>query len=84
MNTEVTPGIIKIVGVEQHIVPIIEVDMVTTCKVIKGIEEITIMVEVVMEINLIVEDGVGHLKGRTEVGEIIEVRATVGLGQVLE
>ena len=42
------------------------------------------MEEVVMEINLIAEDGVGPLKDRIEVGEMIEVRVTVGLGQVLE
>ena len=36
-----------------------------------------------MVINLIVEDRVGHLKDRIE-EEIIEVRVTVGLGQVLE
>ena len=42
------------------------------------------MEEAVTEINLIVEDGVGHLEDRIEVGEIIEVRVTVGLGQVLE
>ena len=38
----------------------------------------------VTEINLMVEDRVGHLKDRIEIGEIIEVRVTVGLGQVLE
>ena len=37
-----------------------------------------------MQINLIVGDRVGHLKDRIEVGEIIEVRVTVCLGQVLE
>ena len=37
-----------------------------------------------MEINLIVGNGVGHLKDRIEVGEIIEVKVTAGLGQVLE
>ena len=36
------------------------------------------------EINLIAEDRVGHVKDRIEVGEIIEVRVTGGLGQVLE
>ena len=37
-----------------------------------------------MEINFIAADGVGHVKDRIEVGEIIEVRVTVGLGQILE
>ena len=58
--------------------------MATMHEAIRGIQEITIMEEAVMKINLIVEDGVGHLKDRIEAGEIIEVRVTVGLGQVLE
>ena len=58
--------------------------MGTTHEAIRGIQEITIMEETVTEINLIVEDGVGHLKDRIEVGEIIEVQVTIGLGQVLE
>ena len=58
--------------------------MGTTHKAIRGIQEITITEEAVMEINLIAEDGLGHLKDRIEAGEIIEVQVTVGLGQVLE
>ena len=58
--------------------------MATTHDVIRGIEEILITAEVVTEINLIAEDGVGHLKDRIEVGEMTEVRVTIGLGQVLE
>ena len=69
--------------VEWHIVPIIGVVMVTMHEVIKGMEDTTIMEEVVIEIKLIIEEGVGHLKDRTEVGEMKEVRVTVGLGQVL-
>ena len=57
--------------------------MVTMHKAIKGMEDITIMEEVVTEIKLIIEEGVGHLKDRTEVGEMTEVGVTVGLGQVL-
>ena len=41
------------------------------------------MEEVVTEIKPIIEEGVGHLKDRKEVGEITEVRVTVGPGQVL-
>ena len=44
--------------------------MATIVEVIKDIEGITITEEVVMEISLIVEDGVGPLKGRIEVGEM--------------
>ena len=58
--------------------------MATTHEVIRGIEEIIIMAEAVTEINLIAENGVGHLKDKIEVGEMTEARVTVGLGQVLE
>ena len=37
-----------------------------------------------MEINLIIEEGVGHLKDRIEVGKMTEVRVIVKLSQVLE
>ena len=46
-------------------------------------EDITIMEEVVMGNKFIIEEGVGHLKDRIEVGEMTEVGATVGLDQVL-
>ena len=52
-------------------------------EVIKGMEDMEIMEEVVTEIKLIIEEGVGHLKDRIEVGEMTEVGVTVGLGQVL-
>ena len=52
-------------------------------EVIKGMEDMAIMKEVVTEIKLIIEEGVGHLKDRIEVGEMTEVRVTAGLGQVL-
>ena len=52
-------------------------------EVIKGMEDMAIMEEVVTEIKLIIEERVGHLKDRIEVGEITEVRVTTGLGQVL-
>ena len=42
--------------------------MATTHEVIKGMEDITITEEVVMEIKLIIEEGVGYLKERIEVG----------------
>ena len=45
-------------------------------EVIKAMEDITIMEEVVMEIKLIIEEGVGHLKDRIEVGEMTEVGVT--------
>ena len=57
--------------------------MATTHEVIKGMEDITIMEEVDMEIKLIIEEGVGHLKDIIEVGEMTEVGVAVGLGQIL-
>ena len=73
----------KILGVEQHINPMIEVVIATTHEVIKCMEDITITEEVVTEIKLITEEGVGHLKDRIELGEMMEGGVTVGLGQVL-
>ena len=52
-------------------------------EVIKGMEDMAITEEVVTEIKLIIEEGVGHLKDRIEVGEMREVRVTAGLGQAL-
>ena len=52
-------------------------------EVIKGMEDMVITEEVVTEIKIIIAEGVGHLKGRIEVGELTEVRVTAGLGQVL-
>ena len=46
-------------------------------------EDTTIMEEVVIEIKIIIEEGVDHLKDRIEVGEVIEVRVAVDLDQVL-
>ena len=83
MSIEVIQDIIKILGVGQHIVSIIEVFMVAEHEVIKSMEDITIMEEVVTEIKLIIEEGVGHLKDRIEVGEMIEVGVRVGLSQAL-
>ena len=83
MITEVIQDIIKTLEVEQHIVPIIWVVMAIMHELIRGLEDTTIMEEVVIGIKLIIEEGVGDLKGRIEVGEITEVRVIVGLGQVL-
>ena len=57
--------------------------MATTHEVVKGMEDITITEEVVMGIKLTIEENVGHLKDRREVGEMTEVEVTVGIGQVL-
>ena len=73
----------KILGVKPHIVPIIEVVMVIMHEVIKGMKDMAITEEVVIEIKLIIEEGVGYLKDRIEVGEMTEVKVTVDLGHVL-
>ena len=83
MSIEVIQGIIKISGVGQYIVPIIEVVMVTMHKATKDTEDITIMEEVNLGNKFIIEEGLCHLKDRIEVGEMAEVGATVGLDQVL-
>ena len=82
-SIEVIQDIIKFLGVVQHIVPIIEVVMVTMHDAIIGMEDITITEEVVTEITFIIEEGVGHLKDRIEVGEMPKVEATLGLDQIL-
>ena len=83
MITEVIQDIIRTSGVEHHIIPITGEAMATLHEVIKGMEGTAIMEEVVIEIKLIIEEGVCHLRDRIEVGEMTEVRVTVGLGQVL-
>ena len=57
--------------------------MATTHKVIKGMEEITVMEEVVIGISSIIEIGVGHLRDKVEIGQMTEVRVTAGLDQIL-
>ena len=83
MITEVAQDIIKTLGIEHHIIPITEVVMATMHKAIKGMEDTTIMEEVAIGIKLIIESGVSHLRDKIKIGELIEVRVTVGLGQVL-
>ena len=83
MITEVIQDIIKTLEVEWHIVPIIGVVIAIMHKVMRGMEDTIIMEEAVIETKLIIKEGVGHLKGRIEVGEMTEVREIVGLGQVL-
>ena len=83
MSIEEIQDIIIILGVEQHLIPIIDVVMAIMYEVIKGMEDMAITEEEITEINLIIEEGVGHLKDRIEVVEMTEVRVTAGLGQVL-
>ena len=55
-------------------------------EVVRGIEGIMItrIEEATIEIKIILEIGVGHLKDKVEIGVMAEVQVTVGLGQVLE
>ena len=59
--------------------------MAITCEIIKDMEDTIIIIEeVAIGIRIIIEEGVGHLKDRIEIGEMTEAQVTVGLGQVLE
>ena len=76
MLIEVIQDIIKTLEVEWGIVQIIEVVMVTILKVIKGTGEIiiiTIIEEVIIGTDITIGIGVDHMKGRVEIGEIIEI-----------
>ena len=57
--------------------------MATMHEAIKGMEDTTITEEVAIEIKHIIEAGTGHLRDKIEIGEMTEVRAIVGLHQVL-
>ena len=76
MLTEIIQDIIKPLEVGQGIVQIIEAIMVTIQEVIKGMGEIiitTIIEGVIIGTEVMIGIGVGHMKGRVEKGEIIEV-----------
>ena len=76
MLIEVIQDIIKTLEVEGGIVQIIEVVMVTIREVIKGMGEIiiiTMIEEVIIGIKVMIGIGVDHMKGRVEIGEVIEV-----------
>ena len=73
----------KILGIDHHIILIIEAAMATIHEAIKGMDDTTIMEDAVIESNLITEVGVDQLKDKIEIGEMIEVRAIVGPGQAL-
>ena len=47
--------------------------MVTIQEIIKGMGEIIIIEEVIVGIKVTIGIGVDHMKGRVEIGEIIEV-----------
>ena len=57
----------------QDIFLTIEVVMKAICEVIKGMEETIIIEEAVIEIKIMIGIGVGHIKGRLETEEAVEV-----------
>ena len=72
MSIEVIQDIIKILEVECHTVPKIEVVMAIMQEVIKDMEDSTIIEEEAIEIKIIIEEGVGHLRDRIEAEEMTE------------
>ena len=66
MYTEDVKDIIKILGVGQDMIPIEEVVMGTIQQVVRDLVGIviTIMEGVIIEIKIMVEIGLGHMKGR--------------------
>ena len=58
--------------------------MDTMHEVIRGMQETIVIEGMIIEIDFMIEIGVGHLKDRIEVGEMAEVCVTVGQDQVLE
>ena len=81
MSTGVILHITRILGVEQEIVVIIEETTGITHEVIKDIEAIIITEETVIEVKIMTGTEVGHWIDRSEVGEMTEAQAMVGLGQ---
>ena len=76
MLIEIIQDIVETLEVEQGIVQVIEVVKVTIQEVIRGTGEIiiiTIIEEVIIGIKVMIGIGVDHMKGRVEIGEIIEV-----------
>ena len=79
MCTEDIQDVIKIIEVGQDMILVIEVVMGIIQQVIQGMEGIIIVIieEVVIEIRIMIEIGVGHMKDRIEMGETVEVQVIV-------
>ena len=67
------PCMVRTLGVGQDIILIVEVIMVTTHEVIRGIQETIVIEGMIIETDFMTEIGVGHLKDRIDVGEMTEV-----------
>ena len=72
MHIEVIQDTNKTLEVEQGIVQMIEVVMVTIQEIIKGMGKIIMTEEVIIGIKVMIGIEVDYLKGRVEIGEIIE------------
>ena len=74
MHVGVIQHITRTLEVGQGIILITEAVLVTTCEVIRGMGEIMVIIEgMVIEIKIMTGIGVGHLRDRIEVGQMIEV-----------
>ena len=84
MCTEDIQDIIKIIEVGQDMILVIEVVMGIIQEVIQGMEGIIIVIieEVVIEIKITIEIGVGHMKDRIEMEETAEAQGIVDEDQV--
>ena len=76
MHTEDIQDIIKIIEVGQDMILIAEVAMGIIQEVTQGMEGIitVIIEEVVIEIKIMIEIGVGHMKDRVEMEETVEAQ----------
>ena len=59
--------------VGQDIILIVEIIMVIMHEVIRGMQETIVIKGMIIEINFMIEIGVGHLKDRIGVGDMTEV-----------
>ena len=86
MHIEDVQDIIKIIEVGQDMILVIEVVTGIIQEVIKGMEGIIVVMteEVVIEIKIMIEIGVGHMKDRIEMEGTVEAQVIVDQLQVKE
>ena len=79
MHTEDIQDIVKIIEAGQDMILIIEVVMGIIQEVIEGMEGIIIVIieEVAIEIKIMIEIRVGHMKDRIEMEETVEAQVIV-------
>ena len=83
-HTEDDQGMDKIIEVGQDMILIIEVAMNIIQEVIKGMgDQIIMIIEgETLEIKIMIETGVGHMKDKGEIEGMVEMLVTVDQGQV--